>query len=94
MKMSPSKVGILGRRDPTKKEIKMELIKPEKVIVHYKCMACGAKETMPLDNVTTSAFVCDKCNNLENFLEIEGVEISKAPGPQDVPRHPRDNPVA
>lgn len=55
-----------------------EIIRPDRVIVHYKCCKCGATEEIPLQEglcLDVLSSICYGCGKMENFMEIVGVSI-------------------
>ena len=54
-----------------------KLIRPEHITVHYVCCECGAKYQELLSEVTDTTFLCDECDELENYMEITGVYIKE-----------------
>lgn len=52
-----------------------KLINPKKVVVYYKCCECKTTISMSLTDVSAKAFLCNECDNLENFMQMIGIEI-------------------
>lgn len=54
-----------------------KFIKVANVTVVRICCECGALVREELAKISAIASICDKCDHMENFLEIIGVEIKE-----------------
>lgn len=53
-----------------------ELINPKYVLVHSKCCECEEVYTKLLsEGLPKYDALCDKCNHMENYIEVIGVTI-------------------
>lgn len=50
-----------------------EITKANKITVHFECCECGARQTIFLNSLRNTAFLCNKCNKVENYMEVIGV---------------------
>jgi len=48
---------------------------PDEIIIHLKCPHCGATTSEPLSEFFGTVGLCDACDNMENYLEIDSVEL-------------------
>ena len=60
------------------------LIKPNRVTIHFECCECRAKSTTLLSDLVNMTFLCNRCNNMENYMEIIGVSIKEPKIKKDI----------
>ena len=51
----------------------VEKIEPENVSLEFTCCECGNKVCIRVDELVALSFLCDECENMENFMEVTGV---------------------